>query len=495
MRPGMRSSSSIVTGRRQMRNTLVPAAVLAGALLLQPRAAAAGGLLLLEKPGSFLANVLKLIADIDLTLPDEAVTDGELEDCGSDDQPPDSDDSPKLYLVDDDKRQCPFAQFKSINDAILVAPPGTKIFVCPGTYRENVLVSKPGLQLIGPRSVGPKTACLSSGSPDPTREAIVSYDPRVPGVTFGFGIDVEASNVVIQGFTVQPALNAPGVSSFGIFARDTTSGNTVRNNVAQNNSVGIDFNSSALPGAAPGFVQRNCLRNNNHDGGGPFGDGIYSDLGLHNAYIQHNFCTGNPTTCIVLLGSVLVNQNTNIEISHNEAVNDGAIWLVNTRNFLVDSNKVINPSNTGMLFGGGDDGGVVSYNDLRGGAASVHGISIRSDEGGPFVPARNIYVKRNRVAGFPFDGIQLAEGVTLNTVEANRVFDNVMAGIGVVTAQLSDMPATPPTNNTIQKNHLRDNNPDCYDDTVGSGTAGTANDWIRNNGETENRPGLCKKGR
>src|SRR5215510_4273685 len=85
MRPGMRSSSSIVTGRRQMRNTLVPAAVLAGALLLQPRAAAAGGLLLLEKPGSFLANVLKLIADIDLTLPDEAVTDGELEDCGSDD--------------------------------------------------------------------------------------------------------------------------------------------------------------------------------------------------------------------------------------------------------------------------------------------------------------------------------------------------------------------------------------------------------------------------
>jgi len=34
----------------------------------------------------------------------------------------------------------------------------------------------------------------------------------------------------------------------------------------------------------------------------------------------------------------------------------------------------------------------------------------------------------------------------------------------------------------------------CYDDTTGTGTAGTANTWFRNNGETENRPGLCKKG-
>jgi len=41
---------------------------------------------------------------------------------------------------------------------------------------------------------------------------------------------------------------------------------------------------------------------------------------------------------------------------------------------------------------------------------------------------------------------------------------------------------------------MRDNDPDCYDDTTGTGTAGTANTWFRNNGETENRPGLCKKG-
>jgi hypothetical protein len=34
---------------------------------------------------------------------------------------------------------------------------------------------------------------------------------------------------------------------------------------------------------------------------------------------------------------------------------------------------------------------------------------------------------------------------------------------------------------------------DCHDDSVGLGTAGTANLWIKNHGRTENRPGLCKK--
>jgi hypothetical protein len=33
---------------------------------------------------------------------------------------------------------------------------------------------------------------------------------------------------------------------------------------------------------------------------------------------------------------------------------------------------------------------------------------------------------------------------------------------------------------------------DCHDDSVGPGTAGTANFWIKDHGLTENRPGLCK---
>jgi hypothetical protein len=40
---------------------------------------------------------------------------------------------------------------------------------------------------------------------------------------------------------------------------------------------------------------------------------------------------------------------------------------------------------------------------------------------------------------------------------------------------------------------MRDNGEhDCHDDSVGSNTAGTANFWIGNLGETQNRAGLCK---
>ena len=48
--------------------------------------------------------------------------------------------------------------------------------------------------------------------------------------------------------------------------------------------------------------------------------------------------------------------------------------------------------------------------------------------------------------------------------------------------------------NVITGNKLRHNaEHDCHDDTVGTGTAGTANTWEKNEGDTENRPGLCRK--
>jgi len=45
--------------------------------------------------------------------------------------------------------------------------------------------------------------------------------------------------------------------------------------------------------------------------------------------------------------------------------------------------------------------------------------------------------------------------------------------------------------NTIEDNFLVFNGEhDAHDDSLGTGTAGTANVWRRNRGRTENRPGL-----
>src|SRR3954469_14117178 len=43
-------------------------------------------------------------------------------------------------MVDDDKVQCPKADFTSIQAAVTAAKPGDQIKVCPGTYHESVTV-------------------------------------------------------------------------------------------------------------------------------------------------------------------------------------------------------------------------------------------------------------------------------------------------------------------------------------------------------------------
>jgi nitrous oxidase accessory protein NosD len=49
------------------------------------------------------------------------------------------------------------------------------------------------------------------------------------------------------------------------------------------------------------------------------------------------------------------------------------------------------------------------------------------------------------------------------------------------------------SNNRFSYNQAeRNTEHDCHDDSVGAGTAGSANLWDNNLGDTESRPGLCK---
>src|SRR5437588_10490928 len=54
-----------------------------------------------------------------------------------------ADPPPGTLVVDDDQAPFPNATYTSINAAILAAMPGDTIKVCPGDYKETVLVDKP----------------------------------------------------------------------------------------------------------------------------------------------------------------------------------------------------------------------------------------------------------------------------------------------------------------------------------------------------------------
>jgi hypothetical protein len=81
----------------------------------------------------------------------------------------------------------------------------------------------------------------------------------------------------------------------------------------------------------------------------------------------------------------------------------------------------------------------------------------------------------------PAYGTQYAK-IKDNLVKDSTFFDGIYLG--------SDS-----ADNLIEGNFLRGNaEHDCHDDSTGAGTAGTANTWVDNDGETENRPGLCDGG-
>ena len=221
----------------------------------------------------------------------------------------------------------------------------------------------------------------------------------------------------------------------------TVQGFTVRNHLES----GINLSAGA---------QHNVVRHNVASGNG-FGIQLAS-AGTGNAVVQ-NVSTGNAFAGISNVSS----EGTTIA---NNATSQ------NGRNGIV----VARPHGSYAALSA-----TVAYNHSSGngtaGIALIHG-------GGSAV-------SHNHLSGNAQDGIVLHESFD-NVLEHNRSTTNGLDGIGV-----KDHPGMPlSARNVIGSNQVLNNaEHDCHDESVGAGTAGTANVWEHNHAETENRPGLCRK--
>ncbi len=175
----------------------------------------------------------------------------------------------------------PGSQYKSVTEAINAAQPGDTIIINPGTYSENVAVSKP----VTIKAAGPRTTITAA---NPSKDVFA----------------VSAANVRIEGFTITGATSASAVYLAG------ATNCVVSSNDLSNNGYGVYCD----------HASHNTISGNAAAGekGGPkaLGDGIYM------YYCNDNTVTNNNLSANHVFGISLYYSNGNTIANNSMLYNE-----------------------------------------------------------------------------------------------------------------------------------------------------------------------------
>jgi parallel beta helix pectate lyase-like protein len=342
-------------------------------------------------------------------------------------------DGPNMFIVDDDHAQCPNAAYSRIQDAVDAAPPGAQIKVCPGTYPEQVRITKNNLTLF---SEIPLKAVIQA-------PVVLTYPNSVVTVS-------GATGVTIRQFTISGPYVAvdPGACA-GLTDRHT--GVRIVNGSATifgNHITKIRDANPALFGCQDGIavlVGRqfegqvgNALLQNNLIDQYQKGGVVVDNAGSY-AQVTQNEITGEGLTPITAQNGVQVGRGASADVDHNEISRNqfARVGFTDTA--------------AGVLLFETDAHVSTDHNDVF---QNGVGIDVDADTVGLTIAHNNVSQSIN-------DGIAAFDGSVDNVISFNKAFNNTPF--------------------------------DCYDETTGPYPPGTANNWLKDMGLTQNRPGLCKK--
>ncbi|MBI1833529.1 MAG: hypothetical protein HYR90_01760 [Candidatus Andersenbacteria bacterium] len=352
----------------------------------------------------------------------------------------------------------------TIQAAVDHASTGQKVTVAPGTYTENVSVSKK-LTIEGAQESRDAT----------TRNVAIAKESVVNG-----SFNLQANDVTLDGFIIQNNASGPGVQTGPTF-----SGYKIENNIIRNNVFGLYLHGS---GTNKTTVGRNFFDNNNQTGAAN-GNAIYSDQGLKNAMIERNKSNLHGNSAFTLTkGAPAQPNNSNITYERNESIRDvNMVNLYHTNNADISRNiaRGINDPNVdgGAIFLAGDDHNVtISRNEIR--DRSWTGIILANLVS---IPSTDVLIERNILRTLGNDGIDVRDD-SVGTGEANLSRNEIrnVTKDGILLGAVT-------SGNTILKNFVRNSGEhDAHDNSLGAGTAGTANIWDDNDCNTDLPNGICE---
>jgi nitrous oxidase accessory protein NosD len=251
-------------------------------------------------------------------------------------------------VVDDDKVECPNAQFTRIQDAVDAASPGDEIRICKGIYVEQVAIRKPltidadNGAILMPSAMQANTTSLFDAAPiatalliagtsgvsisgltvDGVNNGITQCAPDLIGISFQ-NASGELDRTAVRNFKLTPSPNGCQ-SGTGIFVQ---SGNGGISKVEIDHCTVHDFQKNGITADEIGTVT--TIRRNVVTGIGPTTgaaqNGVQIGFGAAGSILD-NVVTNNVwapctavATCTTVATNILVTQSDGVDVSGNTA--------------------------------------------------------------------------------------------------------------------------------------------------------------------------------
>lgn len=423
----------------------------------------------------------------------------------------------RVIVVDDDKVECPDADFTVLQAALDAADDGDRVRVCAGLYRESLTVDT-SVTVQGEVGAVASVDCLDPASSDAeldtTRFAVVR--PPAGPQADGALVRIAADDVEVAGLVVEGRLDTvieepvPGATLYdaAVSVSDAYVGTRLRHNLFRLNTLGVEL------GASDSRVDHNCFRDNRW----ALANQRYV---LKRARIHDNTTTG--TEFITWEVGWSYRGTEDVLLDHN--VSDETSFYVarvdNSKRARVVANDIratqqgirVNPANEGVqvvgntVTGLGPGLGVAGvFVPVLGGRPATTGLVIADNE--VFAmdanPGRGIIlmpgsqptgavITGNRLHDNATEGLALTAGNHASTISGNVVTGNLANGIRVAAgAGLNVL-----TDNVALDNNTEETGPGTGTGTdardgglLADGVTPTSNQWIRTTCEVDVPVGL-----